>query len=537
MPIKSKFFLSLVVFFTLLPIIVIVASWGFESSEIWKHYLGEHFLDSLLFGWISNTVFLCIGVAIGVSFLGVSLALFVSFYQFPLQKFFSWALVLPLAMPAYVMAFIYLGIFDFSGPVQQFLKQLFGESYQFFQVRNGASIIIVFSLVLYPYVFMLARASFLQQGQNTLNAAQSLGLSPFKALLKIALPICRPAIVAGIALALMETLADFGAVSVFSFDTFTTAIYKSWYDFRNIHASAQVASLLLFFVVVMLIIEKQSRSKASYQQQNINTSNLIKPSKTKQALMCAFCLLIFSIAFILPMLQLIIWFIKKYEFLFDARYFSWIRNTIVLGVLSATLTLVIASFIAWINQHYSNAKVWVRVSTLGYALPSSILAVAVMMLFAGIDHGVFIPIQKLFNFQVQPVLLGSVFALLVAYAIRFNAVAFGPMNAGFESIRPSITQSGKLLGVSGFTLFKKVHLPILRPSVYTAFLLVMVDTMKEMPATLLMRPFGWDTLAIKIFEYTSESEWELAAVPALALVFAGLVPVIFLVSRTQKAIK
>jgi len=533
MPIKSKAFLSIIVLFTLMPLVVILASWGFESSEIWSHYLGTSFLDSLLFRWISHTLFLCVGVAIGVSFLGVSLALLVSFYDFPMRKFFSWALMLPLAMPAYVMAFVYLGIFDFSGPVQQFLKSIIGDNYQFFQVRNGASAIIVFSLVLYPYVFMLARASFLQQGQNTLQAAQSLGLTPFKALIKVALPICRPAIIAGIALALMETLADFGAVSVFSFDTFTTAIYKSWYDFKNIHASGQIASLLLMFVLVMIVLEKRSRANASYRQQNISTGHLMQTSRNKQILMSLFCFVVFSLAFILPMTQLIIWFIKKSDFFFDPRYFKWVGNTLLLGLLAATLTLIIATFLAWINQHFKQSKIWVGLSTLGYALPSSILAIAVMMLFAGIDHAIFIPIQKGFNLPIQPILLGSIFALLIAYAIRFNAVAFGPMNSGFESIRPSITQAGQLLGVSGFKLFKRVHLPILRPSVYTAFLLVLVDTMKEMPATLLMRPYGWDTLAIKIYEYTSEGEWELAAVPALTLVCAGLIPVIFLVSKTQ----
>ncbi|BCE01591.1 ABC transporter permease [Marinicellulosiphila megalodicopiae] len=535
MPIKSKFFLAVIVIFSLMPLLVIIASWGFESLSIWNHYLGERFLDSLLFRWISHTLFLCVGVAIGVSFLGVSLALFVSFYDFPLRRFFSWSLMLPLAMPAYVMAFVYLGIFDFSGPVQQFLKGLFGNSYSFFQVRNGGSAIIVFSLVLYPYVYMLARSSFLQQGQNTIQAAQTLGFSPFQALIKVALPICRPAIIAGIALALMETLADFGAVSVFSFDTFTTAIYKSWYDFKNIHASGQIASLLLMFVLIMIVLEKRSRANASYRQQNISTQQLMQTSKLKQLIMTGFCLLIFSLSFILPVAQLIVWFIKKSDFFFDPRYFKWVGNTLTLGLLAACLTLVIATFLAWINQQFVQTKIWIAISTLGYALPSSILAIAIMMLFAGIDHSVFIPIQTALELPVKPILLGSVFALIIAYAIRFNAVAFGPMNSGFGSIRPSITEAGLLLGSSGFTLFRRIHLPILRPSVYTAFLLVLVDTMKEMPATLLMRPYGWDTLAVKIFEYTSEGEWELAAVPALTLVCAGLIPVIFLVSKSQKS--
>jgi len=257
-------------------------------------------------------------------------------------------------------------------------------------------------------------------------------------------------------------------------------------------------------------------------------------TKTKRVLMSLFCLMVLLLSFVMPMAQLIIWFIKKSDFFFDPRYFKWVGNTLMLGLLASTLTLIIATFLAWINQQFKQSKLWVSLSTLGYALPSSILAIAIMMLFAGIDHAMFIPIQNTFNLPVQPILLGSLFALVIAYAIRFNAVAFGPMNSGFKSIRPSITEAGQLLGVSGFKLFKRIHLPILRPSVYTAFLLVLVDTMKEMPATLLMRPFGWDTLAIKIYEYTSEGEWELAAIPALTLVCAGLIPVIFLVSKTQK---
>ena len=516
------------VIMVLVPIAVILFSWRSDESLLWQHLISTQ-LSTLL----RNTLVLSLGVGLGVTLLGVALAWLTVMCEFPGRKWFDWALMLPMAMPAYVLAFVVLGIFDFAGPVQGFLAGWFGEQYRFVDVRSELTVIAVLVLVLYPYVYMLTRSAFLGQSSDLLEAARVLGAGPWRAFFQIALPMARPAIIAGTSLAVMETLADFGAVAVFNYDTFTTAIYKSWFSFFNIAAAAQLASLLLLFVALALLAEKYSRGGRAYAQGGrLQHRYRLRLSPLRALAATGFCTLVLSLAFLLPVLQLLRWVVDS-QSLLDARFVSLMWRTLLLGGLAAGLTVVLALIIAFARRRSHNGlRSFLDLGTLGYALPGSILAVGIMISFTLIDRELLMPLQGWLGLPPRQWLVGSVLALLAAYWVRFLAVATGPIDASLQRIKPSIPEAAQMLGAGQWQLLGRIYLPILRPGLLTGAILVLVDVMKEMPATLLLRPYGWDTLAVRIYEMTSEGEWQRAALPALTLVLVGLVPVALAVRRT-----
>lgn len=506
----------------LLPLTVIFLSWLNVEGEVW-----QHLIDTQLGRLLGNTAVLVTGVAVGVTLLGVSLAWLVSLCEFPGRRWLDWALMLPMAIPAYVMAFVFVGLFDFSGPLQQWLHKAV-EGYKYVDVRQPAGVICVFVLVFYPYVYMLARSAFLAQGRSLLDAARLLGASPLKAFYKVALPMARPAVVAGVSLALMETLADFGAVSVFNFDTFTTAIYKTWYGLFNLSAAAQLASLLLVFVILALHFEKRARGQVEIGQSERQAQHVRYRLKGWQAMgASAFCLLVFALAFAIPLMQLFVWVYKSGLGAFTARFVNLIWHTLMIGASAALITTAAALMLALAQRQRPDPimNAGVRLANLGYALPGSVLAVGIMLSFNWIE-------KDLLGLSSQYLSSGIV-ALLLAYVIRFMAVAFGPIDNGLQRIRPSIPEAAQTLGANGKRLLLRIYLPMLRPGLFTAILMVLVDVMKEMPATLLLRPFGWDTLAVRIYEMTSEGEWERAALPAIMLVIVGLIPVIYFMRKSR----
>jgi iron(III) transport system permease protein len=514
-----------------LPLMVLFSGWMQAENEVWQH-LARTVLGDL----VLNTLVLLGGVAVGVLLTGVGLAWLTAMCEFPGRRLFDWALMLPLAIPAYVLAFVALGLFDFSGPVQSALRDWFGRGgYWFPEVRSAGGVIAVMVLVLYPYVYMLSRAAFLTQGRGTLDAARILGLGPWGAFFRVALPMARPAIVAGASLALMETLADFGTVAVFNYDTFTTAIYKAWFGLFNLQAAAQLASLLLLFVAATLIAERRLRGRARFHESSRSSTARRFPLSGWRGWMATFaCALVLLPAFVLPMGQLLAWAWQSVGAELDGRYLDLVVNTLSLGASAGLVTVSGALLLAFARRYGKDGltRGAVRTATLGYALPGSVLAVGVMLSFTGIDNFLRSLLHAAsLDYQGQ-LLTGSIAALLLAYLVRFLAVAFGPVDSGLERIRPSLSEAARSLGAASRELLRRVYLPLLRPGLLTALLLVMVDVMKEMPATLLLRPFGWDTLAVRIYELTSEGEWERAALPAVTLVLAGLLPVILLVRKT-----
>jgi len=515
----------------LLPISVLLLSWAEIDREIWSH-LWETQMTRLL----GNTLVLVAGVGVGVTLLGVSLAWLTSLCEFPGRRWLDWALMLPFAVPAYVLAFVFVGLLDFSGPVQTLLREWFGNGLRLPRVRSTGGVITVLVLVFYPYVYLLARTAFLAQGRGLMEAARVLGLSPLAAFWRVALPMARPAIGAGLALAIMETLADFGTVSVFNFDTFTTAVYKTWYGFYSLSSATQLASLLLLFVMLVLLGERYSRGRSGVSNERPRGSALYRLHGWKAFAASAWCLLVFACAFVIPVLQLVVWVWQKGRFDLDERYWGLILHSLYLGGFAAVLTVVVALLLAFARRLSPTPAVRsaVGISNLGYALPGSVLAVAIMLAFSWLDNHAVIPLSSALGGAGKPLLLGSLGALLVAYLIRFMAVAYNPLEGALARIRPSLPEASRSLGIGGAGLFFRVYLPLLVPGALSAALLVFVDVLKEMPATLLMRPFGWDTLAIRVFEMTSEGEWARAALPALTLVLVGLFPVIGLIRRSAR---
>jgi iron(III) transport system permease protein len=516
----------LIAMLTLVPVVVVLSSLLTPEREIWTH-LVEYQLPELL----TNTFWLVLGVGLGVAILGVSLAWLTAVCEFPGRRQFSWALLLPLAIPAYVTAFVAIGLLDFTGPVQTLTREWWGPI-EFPSIRSRGGVIAVMTLALYPYVYLIARNAFLTQGKQALEVAQSLGLSPTVGFFRVALPMARPWIVGGVMLALMETLADFGTVAVFNYDTFTTAIYKAWFSLFSLQAASQLASLLIVFVLVVLLAEQQTRTRMHYTQtgkHSVQARILLKG--TQAWLATGFCLVVLALGFIIPIIQLLLWASEVVEQDLDVRYLDFFWHSLALAALAALLSGAVALLLSYSARQHPGLllRMTARIATIGYALPGAVLAV-----------GVFIPVAWLDNRFVamgwvqSPLLQGSLIVMLLAYLVRFLAVAHSPIESQMHRITRSVDEAARSLGVSGVSLIARVHLPMLRGGLLTAAALVFVDVMKEMPITLMTRPFGWDTLAVRVFEMTSGGEWNRAALPAVALVLAGLAPVVVLTKYRSK---
>ena len=516
------------------PILVIALAWLTPAGDIWRHLV-----HTVLGELLRHTAVLMFGVGLGVFVLGAGLAWLIAMCEFPGRRVFDWALMLPLAVPAYVLAFVAVALLDFSGPVQGMLRTVFGSSAWFPPIRSAGGVIGVMVLAFYPYVYMLARAAFLAQGRRMLETGRVYGLTPWAAFVRVALPMARPALAAGVALALMEALADFGAVAVFNYDTFTTAIYKAWQGLFSLPAAAQLASLLLLFVALALIGEQQLRGRARYhvalRQERVERYRL---AGSRAWLATAACSIVLLLAFVIPVGQLLRWVWSAARTDLDARYLRFFFNTVFLGAAAAVATAFCALLLAYTYRLKPDRWVAgaVRFATLGYALPGSVLAVGIMLSFVWLDRQLAQALQAGLGIAVGPLLTGTLVALLLAYGVRFMAVAYGPIDSSFERIKPSLWQAARSLGASNREILWRVSIPLLRSGLLSAGLLVFVEVMKEMPATLLLRPFGWDTLATRVFEMTSEGQWERAALPAVTLVLAGLIPVVMLVRRSTSRI-
>lgn len=516
----------------LVPVVVSFSSFATVQGDILGH-LAEFVLPELLV----NTFWLMGGVAVGVTVLGVSLAALVSLCEFPGRRVFDWALMLPLALPAYVTAFVAIDLLDYSGPLQSWLRVGWGVT-GLPEIRSRAGVIAVMSLALYPYVYLIAKNAFATQGAVALEAAQSLGLSRLQGFFRVALPMARPWIAAGLMLALMETLADFGTMAIFNYDTFTTAIYKAWYSLFSLPAAAQLASALIVFVLVMVVLEQRSRSQMRFNavgRSVVSRRAELSPVRAWAAFAYAGAMLL--VAFVVPIIQLALWTREVMAQDLDARYWAFAWHSVLLAGLGALMVVVVALLLAYAGRRRpGSAMVWTqRVATLGYAFPGAVLAVGLFIPVAVLDNGLIALGRAWFGFEGTQVLKGTLLVMLLAYLVRFLAVGFGPIDSGLQRISRHVDEAARTLGTGTRALLTRVHLPMLRASLQTAAALTFVDIMKEMPITLMTRPFGWDTLAVRVFEMTSEGEWERAALPSLAIVLVGLAPIIFLTRRTGAA--
>ncbi|AYH44346.1 iron ABC transporter permease [Azoarcus sp. DN11] len=502
------------------------------TSGTWSHLSA-----TVLPEFLRNTLILCIGVGLGVSSIGVTTAWLTTMTDFPGRRFFQWALVLPLAVPAYVMAYVYTDFLQFVGPLQSWLRAVSGwkaGDYWFPDVRTAGGAVAMFMFVLYPYVYLLARTAFLERASGMLEAGRSLGLGPWGSFFRVSLPLARPAVVAGSALALMETLADFGTVSYFGVQTFTTGIYRAWFSLGDRVAAAQLSAALLAFVVVVLVLEHASRGRARFnntsRQQTAPTP--VKLSRALGLLATLLCFLPLLLGFLLPAALLLRMALVEGDAQFGARFVQLARNSFVLASVTALLAVLLAIVLGYAARLARSRlpRALNRTVGLGYAVPGSVIAVGVLIPVTRLDHVIAGWWQEMGGVNPGLVLTGGIAALVYAYLSRFLSVALHTVESSLGKITSSMDDASRSLGAGKWATLRRVHVPILRGSLLTAGLLVFVDVMKELPATLVMRPFNFDTLATQAHILASDERLAEASTAAVTIVAVGLLPM-FIISR------
>jgi len=511
----SSFLVSI---FVIIPILTVFTSF-FENTSDYYELLKNTFLIE----YISNSSILLLSVLVLTFLIGTGSAYLVSFFEFPLSNFFKWALILSFAVPPYIYAYSLTAFFENYGTAYTILKNLFGDgnynkSIPKFDGMFGAILSISFSL--FAYVYILARASFLYQSQNLIDLGKNLGFSKFKSFYKIILPAARPAIVAGLSLVAMETLAEFGAVDFFSINTLTTGIYNSWIAFDDLAFANRISFFLLLFIFALFILENLSRKNAKYHfnaKGGFKQKEKIKLSGNKSLIAFIFCFLIFFLSFLFPLSQMLYWTIKFPENLIDLKILELLINTLYLVSLSS-LVLIIFSLISNYGNRVSNNKALNFMSTLsisGYAIPGVILAIAFITFIAWFDETV---IKSLGFLSIKKIFIGSVLGLVLVYFVRFYSLAFNGIKSGYEKINISVDESAYLLGYSKRKTFMNIHIPFLRNSLLFIIILISLEIIRELPITLILRPFNFETFATTAYISASEDLLEAAAVPALFLI-------------------
>ena len=514
-----------------LPVFSVLANiFSGGTGAIW-----QHLASTVLPEYLWNTLGLCLGVGVGVIVVGVATAWLTAMHDFPGRRFFEWALVLPLAVPAYVLAYVYTDFLQFVGPLQTGLRETFGWSradYWFPDVRTLGGAIAMFIFVFYPYVYLLARTAFIERASGMLEAARTLGLGPWRSFFRVSLPLARPAVAAGVSLTLMETLADYGTVSYFGVQTFTTGIYRAWFSLGDRIAAAQLAAALLGFVVLLLLIEQLTRGRAKFH----NTTGRNRPQagytlRGGRALVAVtVCAVPLIIGFILPAGLLLRLALTEGDAQFGQRFVTLAGNSFVLAGLTAVIAVALALLLAYGARLSKGlvARGLNRLVGLGYAVPGSVIAVGVLIPVTRLDNWLAAQWASWFGDNPGLLLTGGIAALIYAYLVRFLAVALQSVSASLAKVTPSMDEAARSLGSNQGEVLRRVHLPILGGSLLTASMLVFVDVMKELPATLVMRPFNFDTLATQAYTLASDERLGEASTASLAIVAVGLLPLIFL---------
>jgi len=512
-----------------LPVLTVLQNLFVSSQGTWRHLV-----QTVLAEYVTNSLTLMAGVAFGVIFGGVLTAWITTMCRFPGRRVFEWALLLPMAMPAYVMAYAYTDLLQFAGPMQTWLRELMGwraGGYWFPDVRSLGGAIVMLSLVLYPYVYLLARAAFLEQSDSMLEMARVSGYGPWGTFVHVALPLARPGIVAGTALALMETLADFGTVSYFGVPTFTTGIYRAWFSMGDHVAAAQLSAVLLAFVFIVLLIERVTRARAGFHTSSHRKllRNVYTLRGVWSPLAIVFCAIPVVFGFLLPAGIMLHMALTSGDAQFGTRYFRLTFNTVTLATLTAVLAVLLALAVGYAARSAGKAvHIANRIAGLGYAVPGAVIAVGVLIPVTRLDHVLGALIESLTGSHPGLLLTGGIAALVYAYLVRFFAVSLQAVEAGLAKITPNMDSASRSLGYGPTQTLARVHAPLLWRSALSAGLLVFVDVMKELPATFVMRPFNFDTLAVQAYNLASDERLTEASTAALTIVLVGLVPLIAL---------
>jgi iron(III) transport system permease protein len=504
------------------------------TAGVWSHLA-----QTVLPRYVANSLLLVVLVAAGVAAIGTACAWAVAALEFPGRRWLEWALVLPLAMPAYVVAYAYTDLLQFSGPVQSALRELTGwraREYWFPEIRSLPGAAFLFILVLFPYVYLPVRAAFLERQPSLFDAARLAGLTPARAFFRAVLPLARPALVAGVALAAMETLADYGAVSYFALETLTTGIFKAWFGLGERTAAAQLSTLLLAIVFAVLWLERASRGAARYQGSGTVSARRHALSGGRRWLVTALCTMPVVLGFLLPAVVLVRLALQDVEGVDLGRYAALVVNSFQAAGLAACCCVALALLLAYAARLRPLAPVRfsMRLAGLGYAVPGAVLAVAILVPLARLDNALDAFLQAHFGVKTGLLLTGSIAALAYAYVVRFLALALSNVEAGLTRITPSMDEAARSLGSGAWALARRIHVPMLGRSLLIALLLVFVDTLKELPATLVLRPFDFDTLATQAYNLAKDERLGAAALPSLTIVAVGLLPVL-LVSRALGA--
>lgn len=527
-----RLLIALLMSFTLIPLCVLVLSLRDIDASLW-----QHLLDFSLPQLISNTLYLLIGVGALSLLIATPLAWLVTQYQFPARYFFNWALALPLAVPAYVMAFSQQGLFEFSGPLQTWWRthhDAMRNTSLFESVPLTLVVISTLSLAFYPYVYLLARQAFRSMGQQAIETGQSLGLSRSQSFTRIALPMARPWLAAGVMLVLMETLAEFGAVSIFNFDTLTSAIYKAWFALFSIETAQQLALLLVLFVLVIYSAEQYARRRYVYAPRYSTTVRRTTLTGARAWLATLAASLVFLLAFALPFAQLLYWSINGFREAFTEEFIRALINSMSLAAQAALFITVMAFLLSYARRRdaSSAAALMTHIAILGYAVPGTVLAIGVFVPVATLDGWLITWFQSSDN--THAILKGSLFVMLLTFLIRFLSVAYNTIDSGMKRISNHQEEAARSLGSNNKALLYRLYVPLLKKSSLTALLLVFIEVIKEMPITLMTRPFNKETLSVRIFNFTTEGQWEQAALPAIAIVLCAMIPLLILSHQADK---
>jgi len=512
-----------------IPVLFVVLGLFQWQGEIW-----QQLVNTVLTDYIANSLWLMVGVGSGVFILGVGTAWLVTMCRFPGARWLEWALLLPLSAPAYLLAYTYSNLLDYYGPVQSLLRPLFGWGsaldYWFPNIRSLWGAIAMLTLVSYPYVYLLARLAFLEQGTCTLEASRSLGCNPWQSFYRVALPLARPAIAAGLALALMEALNDFGTVQYFGVNTFTTGIYRTWFGFGERQGAVQLAAVLMLFILGLILWERWSRRQAKFYQPSSPQQYLprYQLSGLRAIAALGFCLLPFGLGFVAPsayLLHLTLSYAQE-----SNNFLQLASHSLILSTMTAAIALVLGLVLAY-GQRLSRQTLTylaVRLAAMGYAIPGSVIAVGVLVPAGGFDNWFADWWKNQGGGDIGLVLSGTIAILVYAYLVRFLSVALGSLDSSLGKIKPSLDDAARSLGKTPTEILWRIHTPLMSGGLLTALMLVFVDVMKELPATLVIRPFNFDTLAVRVYQYASDERLTEAAAPALTIIAVGMLPVIFL---------
>ncbi|SOU87308.1 ABC transporter permease [Tenacibaculum dicentrarchi] len=517
---KWSIFLLIIVLFVAIPILTVFINLFYGPGETWGHFL-EHLLPN----YLKNSLILIIGTSILTLFFGISSAWIVSRYHVPFRKQLEWLLIIPLAIPSYITAYAYAGIFDYGGIVAKVFSLKI-------DVMNHIGLIFVLSISLYPYIYVASRAFFLNQSNNIIEASKLLGASERKTFFKLILPLARPAFAGGLVLVLMEVLNDYGAAKYYGISTFTTGIFRAWFSLEEPETAIYLSAILVIIIFLLITVEKWQRRKIGYFNATKNHQKVIRETVSKR-LKITFFIIAFTpvlFGFLLPFMQLLYWAFLTYKEVFTSEFITIAFQSFGIATISAFTTVVFALLLIFLSKwnRLSILKSIAKIGVLGYAIPGAVIAVGVLIPTLSLDKWLVTFMKTNFDIKIGFIINGTIMVLVYAYLVRFLAVAYNPIESNSLKFGKSLSEASKLLGSGTLKTFIKIEFPLLKPAILSAFILVFVDVMKELPLTLILKPYHINTLAVKAYEYASDELIAEAALPAICIILTGILPILFL---------